>query len=368
MSDVNVYTCPNCNGVLHYDARQQCLKCDNCGSTFTTEEIDEAYRRQDASSADELDSTVMPEAFSEEEAKHLRAYDCPACGAQLIMDETTGATACPYCGNNAIIPSTFRSVYRPEYVIPFKMEKQEAIDKLQEFLKKMPYLPDAFTAENHIEEIKGVYVPFWLYDAKTTGHIRAHCTRTRTHTEGDYRVTTTDHFLVTRDGKMSFENVPVDASSHMPDDLMDSIEPYNFSEMVPFELGYLPGYMADRYDVESEDDEDRVDRRIKNTTKRELSSTINGYTGVMVENEDVRVKRGAVHYALLPVWLLSTNCNGKNYLFAMNGQTGKMIGDTVPRDKGKMIKNFLTIAIIGLILVTAFFLLCWYYPELEALL
>ena len=217
----------------------------------------------------------------------------------------------------------------------------------------MPYLPDAFTDENHIEEIKGVYVPFWLYDSAAKGHIRAHCTRTHSHVEGDYQVTTTTHYLVVRDGKLRFEKVPADASSHMPDDFMDSIEPYDFTKLVPFEMGYLPGYMADRYDVSHQEDEPRVNLRMKNTTEDQLRSTIIGYSGVLTEDEHVDLIPGNVHYAFLPVWMLSTKYKDQNYLFAMNGQTGKMIGDTLPKDGMKMAKQFMLILLIGLAISAA---------------
>lgn len=348
--ELTVYQCPNCGGPLHFDAKAQKLKCDSCGSQFTTAEIDELLT---PSHSEDLTASFEIPVFDESEKKLLQEFSCPACGAQLITDITTGATACPYCGNPTVVPSQFKDCYRPDYIIPFRLEKKDAVSQLHEFYRKMPYLPDAFTDENHIEEIKGVYVPFWLYDSTAHGHLRAHCTRTHSHVEGDYNVTVTTHYMVVRDGELRFEHVPADASSHMPDDLMDSIEPYDLSGLVPFEMGYLPGYMADRYDVSHEDDENRVNTRMKNTVLSQLRETIVGYTGVMPEDEHVDIIPGNVHYALLPVWLLSTKYKDKNYLFAMNGQTGKMIGDTLPKDGMKMMKQFFMIFGIGLLAAAA---------------
>ena len=134
---------------------------------------------------------------------------------------------------------------------------------------------------------------------------------------------------------------------------MDSIEPYDFTKLVPFEMGYLPGYMADRYDVSHEEDESRANLRMKNTMEDQLRSTIIGYSGVLTEDEHVDLTPGNVHYAFLPVWMLSTKYKDKNYLFAMNGQTGKMIGDTLPKDGMKMAKQFLLILGIGLAIAAA---------------
>lgn len=349
---ITVYQCPNCNGPLHYDAKLQKLKCDNCGSTFTTEEIDHFYekKKEEAVSVEDQNTSETLQ-WSDSEAEHLRAYNCPACGAQLITDETTAATSCPYCGNPAIVPSQFKGSLKPDYVIPFQLTKEDAVSKLKDFYHGKPLLPKAFRSNNHIQEIKGVYVPFWLYDGNAHVHIRAHTTRVHTHTTSEERITVTEHYLVIRDGNVEYHNVPADASSKMPDDFMDSIEPYDFTKMVPFQMSYLPGYLADRYDVSSEDDEKRADERMQNTAIHEANATILGYSSILPEEQSTQIHKGTVRYALLPVWMLSTKYKDKNYLFAMNGQTGKMIGDDLPTDYGKLILYFIIIFVIGVIVM-----------------
>ncbi len=349
---ITVYQCPNCNGPLHYDPKLQKLKCDNCGSVFTTEEIDHFYEKKNAEAVSVEDQdTAETLQWSDSEAEHLRAYNCPSCGAQLIADDTTAASSCPYCGNPTIVPSQFKGSLKPDYVIPFQLTKEDAVNKLKDFYHGKPLLPKAFRSNNHIQEIKGVYVPFWLYDSNTHVHIRAHTTRIHTHTTSEERITVTEHYLVIRDGNVEYHNVPADASSKMPDDFMDSIEPYDFTKMVPFQMSYLPGYLADRYDVSAEDDEKRAEERMQNTAVNEANATILGYTSVLPEEQTVQVHKGAVRYALLPVWMLSTKYKDKNYLFAMNGQTGKMIGDDLPSDYGKLVFYFIIIFVIGVIVM-----------------
>lgn len=353
MSDnITVYQCPNCNGPLHYDPKLQKLKCDNCGSVFTTEEIDHFYEKKNEEAVS-VENTETSETlqWSDSEAEHLRAYNCPACGAQLIADETTAASSCPYCGNPTIVPSQFKGSLKPDYVIPFQLTKEDAVNKLKDFYHGKPLLPKAFRSDNHIQEIKGVYVPFWLYDGNTHVHIRAHTTRTHVHTTSEERIIVTEHYLVIRDGNVEYHNVPADASSKMPDDFMDSIEPYDFTRMVSFQMSYLPGYLADRYDVDSKQDEKRADDRMSNTAIDEARSTVIGYESYLPEEQSVQINKGSVHYALLPVWMLSTKYKDKNYLFAMNGQTGKMIGDDLPNDYGKLILYFIIIFVIGVILM-----------------
>ena len=347
------YQCPNCGGPLHFNSEDQKLKCDFCGSMFTTEEITAMFQEaNDEALAVDIDEQQQEAAeinqWTEEEAKHLRAYRCPSCGAELICDENTAATACPYCGNPTVVPSQFAGALKPDYIIPFKLDKNEAVKRLHDFYRGKVMLPKAFSDNNHIQEIKGVYVPFWLYDGEAAADLRYHGTRTlitRTSTE---QITTVEHYQIERAGTVSFAMVPADASSKMPDELMDSIEPFNYDEMVPFEMSYLPGYMADKYDVSSEEDANRADRRMKATAAGTVRSSIRGgYETLVPQSEHIHIIPKHVHYAFLPVWVLSTQWNDKNYLFAMNGQTGKFIGD-LPVDSKRVFMFFLLFSLIGM--------------------
>lgn len=353
------YQCPNCNGPLQYDPKSKKLKCASCGSAFTTEQIDSYYYQANRDAIQSDHEKAQKEAaeslqWSEEEAKTMRAYNCPSCGAQLITDETTAATACPYCGNPTVVPSQFEGSLKPDYIIPFKLVKEDAMDRLKQFYKGKPLLPKAFTEDNHIEEVKGVYVPFWLYDGVAEAHLRAMAERSFTHETRDEIITHTDHFRVERDGTIRFEKIPADASSKMPDDFMDSIEPFDYGELRPFQMSYLPGFLADKYDVSSEDNADRADVRIKNSSIQMLENSIHGYQSYFVEWQNVSIRPGSVHYAYLPVWILSTQYKDQNYLFAVNGQTGKMAGDDLPTDYGRMALYFI---IITAVLMIIFFLI-----------
>ena len=159
-----------------------------------------------------------------------------------------------------------------------------------------------------------------------------------------------------REGSLTFEKVPVDASSKMPDDHMDSIEPFDYKELKPFSTAYLPGFLADKYDVSVEDSQERADSRCAGTLVDAMRDTVVGYDGCFVEDQDVKLKRGKVHYALLPVWMLTTKWKDKDYLFAMNGQTGKLVGD-LPTSWGKFWATFGIITGVLTAALTAFFLL-----------
>jgi hypothetical protein len=257
---------------------------------------------------------------------------------------TTAATSCPYCGNPTVVPGRFSGTLRPNYIIPFKMDKEAAIVALRHHYRGKPFLPGSFRKDNHLQEIKGIYVPFWLFDGEADADITFHTTRSHMHREGDYEVTVTEHYDVRRAGKVTFEKIPVDASTKMPDDHMDSIEPYDYTELCPFSTAYLPGYLADKYDVSPEDSARRADERACRSAVACLADTVRGYQTCSPTYQDVALRRGRVQYALLPVWLLNTKWNGKNYLFAMNGQTGRLTGD-LPVSRGRFWACFAGIAV-----------------------
>ena len=121
----------------------------------------------------------------------------------------------------------------------------------------------------------------------------------------------------------------------MADDLMESIEPFDFQEAVDFQTAYLAGYLADKYDVSEQESVQRANARIKASTEDSFRETIHGYESVLVENSNIRLLGGKAKYALYPVWILNTSWRGKNYTFAMNGQTGRMVGD-LPVDKNAL--------------------------------
>ena len=377
-TQVTNYQCPACTGPLHYSAKSGKLECDYCGSSFDVAEIEALYARKEAEAAvakQEAEAAAAKQAADAKaeaaqaakdeaaeaaaasggwdtsdlsrdwgaEADGLRVYSCPSCGAELICDQSTAATACPYCGNPAIVPGQFSGALRPDYILPFRLSKDDAVQALRAHYKGKPFLPRSFTSANHIEQIQGVYVPFWLFDGGAEGAASYRASNTNVYETGDYEITETRHYHVVRAGSLAFEKIPVDASSKMPDDHMDSIEPFDYTQLRPFSTAYLPGYLADKYDVTIDDSRDRADTRCRETLAQALRDTVTGYGACVTEREDIALRRGKVHYALLPVWMLSTKWHGQDFLFAMNGQTGKLVGD-LPTDRGRFWGMFAAIA------------------------
>ena len=313
------------------------MKCPYCDTEFDTETL----ASYDAGLNGEQDSmeweTSAGTQWQEGEADGLRTYVCKSCGGEIVGDENTAATSCPFCGNPVVMMGQFSGALKPDLVIPFKLDKNAAKAGLMQHLSGKRLLPKIFKDQNHIDEIKGIYVPFWLFDTDADAQVRYRTTKVRVWSDSKYDYTDTSHFLVNRSGSVSFEHIPVDGSTKMPDDLMESIEPFIFSAAVDFQTAYLAGYLADKYDVDAEQSIERANERVKRSTEEVFASTVHGYQTVVTESSNIRLHGGKAKYALYPVWILNTTWQGKKYTFAMNGQTGKFVGD-LPVDKSAAAK------------------------------
>jgi len=325
------------------------MKCPYCDTEFDVETI-----RGQAEETTQEDTSWQQEQQRWQEGE-VSAYVCQSCGGELITDANTAATACPYCGNPVVLAHNVSGQLKPDCIIPFKLDKEAAVEALKKHLSGKPLLPKLFRDENHIKEIQGVYVPFWLYDATAFGDAQYHTTRVRTWADSRFFYTETSHYRVYRSGNLQFSAVPADGSSKIDDTLMESLEPYDLSQAEPFNSAFLAGYLADRYDLNAQECSERADQRIRESTANTLRQTVSGYATVTTQSCIVNLRDASARYALYPVWLLRTRYKDKDYLFGMNGQTGKFVGD-LPTDWGAFWRWWFLIFTI----VTAVAgLICW---------
>jgi DNA-directed RNA polymerase subunit RPC12/RpoP len=368
------YKCPACTGPLHYVGDSGKLECDYCGSKYTVAEIESIYKEKVESAAEAAAAESQAEAPAEAETggasgqtssggwdtsslenwndagAGLRVYSCPSCGAELICDENTAATRCPYCGNPTVVPGQLSGTLKPDYVLPFKLKKEDAQKALLRHYKGKALLPDTFSDEKNIQEIQGVYVPFWLFDGTARVEMDLDASDSTSFLEGDYEVTETRHYEVHRDGDVVFEKIPVDAASKMPDEYMDSLEPYDYDKLEPFSMAYLAGFLADKFDVSVEQSAKRADERAANTAEDVVRNTV-GHDMAVIRHKKVSLTRGKVHYALIPTYLLTIRWNDGQYLFAVNGQTGKVVGElpsSQEKERKEFLKTFLTAVVVGI--------------------
>ncbi len=341
MNSTIEYKCPSCGGAIEFDPTVQKMKCPYCDSEFEPEVLKALDEEEQNKQPDKMDwENTAGKEWQDGEADSIRIYTCQSCGGEIVADETTSATSCPFCDNPVVISGQISGELKPDFVIPFKVTKAQAKEGLKKHLTGKKFLPKTFKDENYLDEIKGIYVPFWLFDTKANAQINYKATKVRHWSDTRYNYTKVSTYRVRRSGNVGFSCVPVDGSSKMADDLMESIEPFNFEEAVDFQTAYLAGYLADKYDVTPELSVERANERIKTSMEQLFASTVTGYNSVATENSSVQFENGTAKYALYPVWLLNTSWEGKKYTFAMNGQTGQFVGD-LPVDKKSFWLNVL---------------------------
>ncbi|MBF0578918.1 zinc ribbon domain-containing protein [Erysipelotrichaceae bacterium RD49] len=374
------YKCPNCGGELHFDPKIDKLKCDFCGNTYALSdfEVHDRSHRHDplqnghpsndqdhepievfdpdavygADALDEAPQKASEAGFnkatddSTEIEEDLVVYSCPHCGAEVVTDNDTVATTCVFCGTPMVIDNQIKGQFKPKSVIPFAVDKKQIEDLYEAYIRNKPFYPPEYSKANVIEKIKAIYLPFWLFDVNMNGEIRASGEKTMTIPSGDWIITNHYVYDIDRAGSQWFHKVPVIGTTKTPKDAMDSIEPFDYSKMVPYNSGYLPGFMAQKYDRDSRQTAQFSKSRAENTFQNAMLSTINGYSGLHLTGSNIRPSSLDAQYALLPAYLLFMDYdNDEDKLIAINGQTGKIVGN-VPVDAHKRNRYFVRWAIL----------------------
>lgn len=335
MSTIN-YKCPACGSSLTYDGKSGKLVCGACGNEFELEDMEAMDLDREGSN---VTFDVTAESFDAADDAGLDAYHCKMCGAELICEDTTTATECPYCGSPTILPERIQGGVKPEKIVPFVVEKEKATQMFRDYFQGKKLLPDVFKkSANEIKELRKLYVPYWLFDCDAYGDVVYDAEKKHTTREGDWEVTRTEHYLVRRTGTLGFDNIPVDGSKKMDVRIAESLEPYDLTKAVPFQSAVLSGAMADHADIAAEDCKSRAAERVENSTEQAMRDSVTGYTSVSVRKKLIQSENGKATPVLLPVWLITTEkeekAGKKIYTFAINGQSGELTCD-VPADKGK---------------------------------
>lgn len=302
------YKCQNCGDDMVFDSNTGMLSCHSCGRRDRIEDLPEEF---------------ITARFTEDEAKE---YHCLNCGAVLITEKSTAATTCSFCGAGVVLADRLSGDLAPKKVIPFTISKDEAVKAFQKWCRNGLLTPKGFMTGDRIKSITGMYVPFWLYDLNSRVQARAVCTKVRTYERGDYIYTETHYYDVFRDINLDYVKVPVDASKKMNDELMDKLEPFPYDRLKEFKTPYLAGFLAEKYDYTDDELTERAKGKIANYIESYLSSTFAGYHSVSYQQKSIHTNKTNSQYVLLPVWMLNYDYQGKQYLFAMNGQTGKIVG------------------------------------------
>lgn len=348
--------CPACSAPIFFNPSVGKWKCEFCDSEFTLEQLQEFNNASSVENNkdEEKEKTEQEEketVKTKEDGTTYVSYSCKNCGAEIIADEETAATFCVYCGNTAILKNKLSGEFKPSKVIPFKVEKKKAIEAFKNLSKGRPLVPKSFNNINNIKKITGVYIPFWLYDVKVSGSLNANGYKETSWTSGDTEYTKQDTYKIYRTGSMNYYKVPVDGSTRFDNDIMNSIEPFNYDELTDYNHAYLSGFLAEKYNVDSEASFKDAQERTLSSTRAKMLSDMKGYTSKTVFEDTLESSNTKIEYALLPVWMVNVKYNNEYYIFAMNGQTGEFVGN-IPLDKSKAVMYGILVFVITFIFVS----------------
>lgn len=329
------YKCPSCGSPLHFDGQSLEMTCSACGNTFSHQVLED-IRDIAVENRDDIQSTWQSSdtAFDHAESTQMQSFSCSSCGAELITEKTTVATNCAFCGSPNILPTQLDKATRPSRIAPFLITKDQAVAIFDGYFKGKRLLPNIFHGNNMIDEIRQLYVPYWVFGARTHADISYRATQTHSYRSGDYQITKTRHFLIHRAGTLDFSNMPIDASARFDNALSESLEPFRLEDAIPFHPATLAGALADKPDVSPETCKQRADERIQQSVKAAFRSTVMGYNSVIPLSQNIRIPNGTQESVLLPIWHITTTKEGKQYTFAVNGQTGETTCN-LPYSKGK---------------------------------
>lgn len=303
-----IFKCRNCEGNVVYSPEKHSMYCPFC-------EGENSEERRDYTEGD--------------------LQLCPNCGGEVPVYEHTSATQCPYCDNYIILNERVEGEFAPALIIPFKVGKERCKELIRDKFKKYLFAPSDFLSEVRLNKMEGDYVPFWFFDYDVTCDFQAEGTKVRSWTSGDTRYTETSYYNIVRNMDVDFRKIPVDASTRMPDDVMDLLEPYGYDNLEPFKPEYMSGFRGEKYNMLSNLVASRAKQKMTEDVNQMLRTTYPGYASVRILHNNIMERGSAVQYGLLPAWKYLYTYGGKEYPFYVNGQTGKIVGNA-PVSKAKV--------------------------------
>lgn len=322
--------CSNCGGVLTYDAASRLMYCKFCGSFEEVNSQNISFQKEAAKSVefDNYEDNLNTEE-SMEEMMECNIYHCSSCGSEIMVSTHEVSSFCAYCGQPTIIFDRVESSLKPKYIIPFSFEKSQAEGAIRERFKKSFFIPSEIK-DFKIDKLRGIYIPFWLYDIYYSDNLTIQGKVKR----GKRTVTKT--FM--RGGSVTFRNLTCDASVQLNDELSRRLEPYNTRRLIPFEIGYMSGFYADRFDLSSQELRGVGVERAKSLFDKDMLDSVDASNKKIIHsNPTVAVNKE--EYALLPAWFLTFRYKERPYTVLVNGQTGKIVS-SLPVSKGKTISFF----------------------------
>lgn len=337
--NVTQHKCPNCGAPVLFSPDAEAIVCDYCGTKFNPKEL----KNLDGDPEAHFDWGEYKKTLSGEKLSGTVTYECQSCGAVIETPKTTMATSCPYCNNNVVLKSASTGGLKPNYIIPFEVSPKKVMAILRKISSEKKFLPFNYFKSCRKGDIQGIYVPYWLFTTKVAGDLVFEGEKVSTSRSSNSITTMTKVYALNRSGFLNFSKLPVDASVKIKNELMDSIEPFDYSKLKPFDSGYLSGFLADRFDSTPDSELPRAQSFIIDESVSHFRTTCKDYSVTKVSSNNLHLVNPKVEYAMFPVYLLNCSYEGQDYHYAINGQTGKFTGEfPISKNKKKFIyaRNF----------------------------
>ena len=328
VSNVVQLPCPSCGSRMHYNADNKKITCDHCGYLEAVNEANDRVVEQELHGA----MGKVKEYVPEEKGKSV--YDCENCGANFMVDSDKLKISCGFCGSEKVNVDALDHQYiEPVGIIPFYVSREEAERKFTKWIRQGWFHPSKLRRMAAVENLHGVYLPFWTYDAQTIAQwsgeagtyyyenvqvmVNGRMQNQRIQkVRYNYRKGTLKHF---------FDDVLVVASKGLQQKHVDRVLPYRLSEVVNFDPRLMVGWEAEIYDLELDKGYQAassiMDYKLRNMCSAQLGGDTQRNLHVNSEKFDQTFK-----HIVLPVWICSYQYNNKSFHFTINGQTGRVYG------------------------------------------
>ncbi|MBN2790581.1 MAG: hypothetical protein JXR69_10370 [Candidatus Delongbacteria bacterium] len=329
----STFACTNCGADLKYKPGTVHLKCEYCGTENEIPQLEVDIK--------ELDFYSYLENNSSKEA-HISVHvvKCESCGASSTLDPNVTSASCPYCNTTLITESAYdESILQPKSMLPFKIEKKDALKEFSTWVKKLWFAPnDLKKAALNFDHFKGIYIPYWTYDSDTNSYytgqrgIYYYVTETYTTTENGKSLTKTRQKRKTRwypvsgHVKRFFDDVLTVASRSLPEKYIYALEPWDLENLVPFDKKYLSGFITEKYQIDLKEGFDIAKKIMDGTIRSDVRQDIGGNEQrifqVSTSYNDITFK-----HILLPVYVSAYAYKNKLFRFFVNARTGEVQGE-----------------------------------------
>jgi len=319
--NTETFVCESCGGLIKFSIARQKFVCESCGAEKTMRTINARVVENDFNRYIEREANTV--AFP-----GMAMAACQRCGREITFDDKQIAAVCPMCGSTQVATVKQKAGIPPDGIIPFQIDKANAQQRFREWVKKRWFAPNDFKKRYGEGDLKGMYLPFWTYDADVTSRYYGQGGRTRiVRDRQGHTHAVTDWFPVSGVVSNSFDDVQVCASDKQEN--VTGILPFNtVHDTKPFSAAYLSGYYAEVYTIRAnlafEDAKKIMDTAMTQLARNDI---LRRYDKAIVSSLNSEYRNITYKHVLLPLWESAFGYKGKTFHYLINGENGKVSGN-----------------------------------------